>query len=62
MPTGAPKPPVPIHQHARSFQFALPLHADFRHDEVTAVTHYFFVRQFRKRVANFFLDHRATCY
>src|SRR5687768_8120171 len=48
------------HQHARRLHFSLSLHADFRHDQVTAVTHDLFVRQLRQVLAHFRLDHRAA--
>ncbi len=35
------------HEHARGFEFALTLHADFRHDQVTAVAQDLFVGEFR---------------
>src|SRR5688572_33425532 len=48
------------HQHARGFQFSLPLHAYFRHDQVAAVTHDLFVRKLRQFLAHFGLNYRAS--
>src|SRR5947209_171150 len=52
------QPPRPDHQHARGLQTPLPLHADLRHDEVSAVARDLFVRECRERGG--FRLHRRT--
>src|SRR5437588_2936236 len=46
---GHTKSPSPDRQNARGLQTPLPLHADFGHDEVTAVARNLFVRERRER-------------
>src|ERR1700752_275668 len=49
------------HQHAGGFQTTLPLHADLRHYQVTAVTQDLLVGKLRQRLSHFRLNHRAAC-